>query len=163
MIPTLAVGLWFINMNSGPRSYAFGNDVFDFHEALDWITSSLLTVGSVPLVLLLFFHLRAIAKRARSAQLMEYCAIVAFGTSAALLYIAMAELTTEKGFEDWPKGFQRWMSSVSLSFFVTLSAIFCLFILWSLYLLICFAISFDRASRQLRTKWKRDDRALEPP
>jgi hypothetical protein len=35
-----------------------------------------------------------------------------------------------------------------------------LFALWSLYLLIRFAIAFSRAYRQLRKKWKRDDRQV---
>jgi len=32
-------------------------------------------------------------------------------------------------------------------------------VLWSVYLLIRFAIAFHSAARQLRQKWKRDDRA----
>jgi hypothetical protein len=38
-----------------------------------------------------------------------------------------------------------------------------LFIMWSLYLLIRFAISFHKAARQMKTKWRRDDRALTRP
>jgi hypothetical protein len=37
-----------------------------------------------------------------------------------------------------------------------------LMILWSFYLLIRFAISFHKAARKLKRKWKRDDLAEKP-
>ena len=38
-----------------------------------------------PLPLLLFLHLRSLAKRARSADLAEHCLIVGIGTASAIL------------------------------------------------------------------------------
>ena len=98
----------------------------------------LLTIGCIPFVLLLFSHLRAIARRARSAQLMEYCYIVALGTSAALVYVASALWNTNKAHDGFPD-FQQWLLDVSLPFFVIVTAILLpLFVLWSLYLLTAF-------------------------
>jgi hypothetical protein len=39
------------------------------------------------------------------------------------------------------------------------TAIF-LILLWSFYLMVRFALAFRRAAKQLRTEWKRDDRAV---
>ncbi len=57
-----------------------------------------------------------------------------------------------------------WMSRspIALALELIMATSASLFILWSLYLLIRFAIAFGSARRHLRRKWKRDDRSLVP-
>ncbi len=117
------------------------------------------TAGCAPLPLLLFLHLRGLAKRARSAHLAEHCMIVGIGTSCALLYILAVIIIFENAERlglgsNWT---DRGGTSLILLTIGFTAAI--LFILWSLYLLVRFAIAFWLASRQLRRKWTRDDRA----
>jgi hypothetical protein len=116
-------------------------------------------IGSLPLPALLFFRLRGLAKRARSAHLAEHCAIVGIGASTALLYLVGAYYVLEHA-EDWGWG-TNWAgrSQVSLIIVLIIATAAFLFALWSLYLLVRFAIAFRRASKQLRQKWTRDDRA----
>jgi hypothetical protein len=51
-------------------------------------------------------------------------------------------------------------SPVSLIMMLVMSVASGLFILWSLYLLVRFAIAFWIAAGRLRRKWTRDDRSL---
>jgi hypothetical protein len=55
----------------------------------------------------------------------------------------------------------HWQSRSDLALIILLIACVAgvLFILWSLYLLIRFAVSFHLAARQMKHKWRRDDRA----
>jgi hypothetical protein len=116
-------------------------------------------VASIPLPALLFYQLRSLAKRARSAHLAEHCAIVGIGMSSAVLYLAIVVITFHIAEQHDPG--EMWALHSSLSFVLlllcTVSA--SLFVLWSVYLLIRFAIAFRSAARQLHQKWKRDDRA----
>jgi hypothetical protein len=124
-------------------------------DAAGWIAM----VGCLPLPALLFFRLRGLAKRARSAHLAEHCAIVGIGASAALLYLIGAYYVLEHA-DDWGWGTNwagRSQGALLITLIIAVAAF--LFALWSLYLLVRFAIAFRRASRQLRHKWKRDDRA----
>lgn len=120
----------------------------------------LATVGCSPLPLLLFTHLRGLAKRARSAHLAEHCLIVGIGTSCGLLYV-LGLVTLFENAERWGYG-GRWTTRGQASLILTALPITAalLFALWSLYLLIRFGIAFGRAHRQLRRKWTRDDRSL---
>lgn len=124
--------------------------------AAGWIAM----IGSLPLPALLFFRLRGLAKRARSAHLAEHCAIVGIGASAALLYLVGAYYVLEHA-ERWGWG-TNWAgrSQSSLIIVAIIATAAFLFALWSLYLLARFAIAFRRASKQLRQKWTRDDRAV---
>jgi hypothetical protein len=119
----------------------------------------LATLGCAPLPLLLFLHLRGLAKRARSAHLAEHCVIVGIGASLALVYLPAVLLLFEKA-EDWGLG-SNWVnhSPVSLILLLLIFLAAFLFVLWSLYLLIRFAIAFSKAHRQLKRKWARADRA----
>jgi hypothetical protein len=110
--------------------------------------------------ILLFNQLRSLALRARSAHLAEHCTIVGFGTSIAMLYILIVLLITTYARElhfnpYWASRSKSWLILMAVA--GTLSA---LFLLWSLYLLIRFAVAFHIASRKLRNAWNRDDRAL---
>lgn len=127
------------------------------------VPGTILTIGCAPLPMLLFYQLRSLAKRARSAHLAEHCAIVGIGTSLALLYgagyIAFAEITSRMDLGIY------WLerSMVALIVMLILTVAASLFILWSLYLLIRFAIAFHLAARELNRKWQRDDRANAEP
>jgi MFS family permease len=127
-----------------------------------WSASILLSLLSIPLPLLLFLHLRGLARRARSAHLAEHCKIVGIGASASILYIIAVIFflnhATSLGLD------QYWTdrSNIALLLQTLLGVAATLFILWSLYLLLRFAIAFHIAARQLKHKWTRDDRSLSP-
>jgi hypothetical protein len=115
--------------------------------------------GSFLLPFLIFLRLRGLAVRARSAHLAEHCLIVGIGASLAICYIFAIGFTSyysqELGLDNYWWG----RSNVALVLMLVMATGGILFILWSLYLLIRFTISFNRAARQLRHKWTRDDRA----
>jgi hypothetical protein len=119
-----------------------------------------LAVAMSLLVLLLYFQLRSLAKRARSAHLAEHCVIVGIGNAATLLYIPLFVILMQYG-KDGRFG-SHWMerSSISTGLILTLAVASLLFAIWNLYLLVRFAIAFGRASRQLRRQWTQSDRAL---
>jgi len=127
--------------------------------ALATAVTLLSTVGMAPLPLLLFMHLRGLARRARSAHLAEHCLIVGVGTAAAFAYAGVVEFMTQHA--DALGLGSNWQTSskVSLWLFVLASTAALLFTLWSLYLLVRFAIAFRRAARQLRSRWTSDDMA----
>ncbi len=112
------------------------------------------------LPLLLFLRLRGLARRVRSAHLAEHCIIVGVGAFASTLYIA-AVIVVVNNAEKWGFG-TNWMSRspVSLIMMLVMSVASGLFILWSLYLLVRFAIAFWMAAGKLQHKWTRDDRSL---
>ena len=119
----------------------------------------LLTLGSIPLPLLVFARLRGLAKRARSAHLAEHCLIVGAGTSASLL-IALVTLVVFEHAESWGWGYlwaARSHAAIALMLLIGVSSF--LFTMWSLYLLGRFALAFFAASRKLRHTWARDDRS----
>lgn len=111
--------------------------------------------------ILLFNQLRSLALRARSAHLAEHCTIVGIGTSIAMLYVLIVMLITtyarQLHFDPyWASRSQTWLILMAVA--GTLSA---LFLLWSVYLMIRFAIAFHLAARKLREAWNRDDRAID--
>lgn len=124
------------------------------------IIPSLTVVACTPLPILLFHQLRCLAKRARSSHLAEHCLIVGYGAAGALLYItfvnALFKLTD--GLRWWG-AYWTSRSTISLVLQVFLGTAAALFLLWAIYVLVRFAIAFGRASRQLRKKWRQDDRA----
>src|SRR5207253_1066769 len=117
-------------------------------------------IGCAPLPILLFYQLRSLAKRARSAHLAEHCAIVGWGVGAALVYtgglVVLFDNATRLGLGSY------WTSRSNVSLILGLIPLvaFSLFILWSLYLLIRFAVAFGKASRKLRATWNCADRSL---
>jgi hypothetical protein len=112
------------------------------------------------LPLLLFLRLRGLARRVRSAHLAEHCIIVGVGAFASTLYIA-AVIVVVNYADKWGLGTNwTWQSPVSLIMLLVMSVASGLFILWSLYLLVRFAIAFWIAAGKLRGKWTRDDRSL---
>ena len=111
------------------------------------------------LPLLLFLRLRGLARRVRSAHLAEHCIIVGVGAFLSTLYLAAVVAITNNvvglGLGD------RWQwQTTGFLMMLLMSVASCLFILWSLYLLIRFAVAFWKAARKLRRKWIRDDRSL---
>lgn len=113
-----------------------------------------------PLPALLFWQLRSLAKRARSAHLAEHCAIVGIGTSLSLIYVAttifIATYSRALGLgENWST-----RSKVATLLLAVVATAAIMVVLWSLYLMIRFAIAFNRAAWKLRTAWNRDDRSL---
>jgi hypothetical protein len=124
------------------------------------IQGVLLSVLCAPLPLLLFLRLRGLAKRARSAHLAEHCMIVGIGASASILYVTAAVFLLSH-----PERFglgTTWdiRSNVAMVIQLVLGVAFGLFVLWSLYLLVRFAVAFWFAARKLRRKWARDDRSI---
>jgi hypothetical protein len=105
------------------------------------------TLGSAPLPLLLFLRLRGLAKRARSAHLAEHCLIVGVGAAGSLVYTGVISDVFEN---PWRYGLGRnWSTSgpASLVLMLTLTIAAILMILWSIYLLVRFTVSFILAAR----------------
>jgi hypothetical protein len=117
----------------------------------------------LPLPPLLFFQLRRLAWRAKSAHLAEHCVIVGIGTMAGLLVADVFVLMLYNG-DRWGLG-PNWATSSTLSLMLSLvvGLMAGLVFLWSIYLLVRFAISFWKAARMSRQIWKRDDRAIAHP
>jgi len=110
--------------------------------------------------LLLFLHLRGLAKRVRSAHLAEHCIIVGVGAFVSTLYIDAIVFVLNNENRLGINSRWQWQSSSGFLAMLLLSVAFCLFILWSLYLLVRFAVAFWIAAHKLRDKWTRDDRSL---
>ena len=127
---------------------------------LDVVIWAIAAVGCVSLPLLLFLQLRGLARRARSAHLAEHCLIVGLGTSATVLYVCGVMYVFEHA-REWDLG-THWVSrsNVALALMLVCGVAGLLFTLWSLYLLIRFAIAFRAASRQLQVKWTSDDKSI---
>ena len=127
-------------------------------EGITGVLLLLATVASVPLPWLLFVQLRNLANRARSAHLAEHCTIVGAGTSAVAGVVALLVI-----YEDIARrlGWDiEWMHrSAGLAVVTIISVAAMLFGLWSIYLLVRFAIAFYCASKQLRQAWLIDDRS----
>ena len=116
-------------------------------------------VASIPLPHLLFAQLRGIARRARSAHLAEHSTIVGIGASAMILvYLVFAAFVINS--EEWGLG-TRWIqrSPIALGIILATSVAALLFAIWSVYLLVRFAIAFRRTSRELSGAWRADDSA----
>jgi hypothetical protein len=118
-----------------------------------------ITLGSIPLVVLLALRLRALARRARSAHLAEHCLIVGIGTASTLAY-AFAVAVVMEFAESWGWG-ANWTNNATASLVVAgvLAVLGALFVLWALYLLVRFAVAFGLAARRLRREGRRDDRS----
>ena len=104
------------------------------------------TVGAAPLPILLFLHLRGLAKRARTAQLAEDCLIVGIGVAVLLLAVPIIvglQMLGIKFFDDLPY-------MVSLLLQATLLATAILLILWSSALFLRFTWRFIAAARAIR-------------
>ncbi len=144
---------WVYVLPYHPRHYRV--DYPDVNLTLIW----LLFAGLFLLPLLVFLRLRGLAVRARSAHLAEHCLIVGVGASLAVCYVFAIGFINiyHRMFGLGDFWWER--SDVALMLALVMATAGVLFILWSLYLLIRFTISFNRAARQLRHKWTRDDRA----
>jgi hypothetical protein len=124
------------------------------------VTILLWCLACAPVPLLLFAVLRGLAKRARSAHLAEHCTIVGIGGSASVIVVAASAFILESA-DSWGWG-QWWTgrSNIALAMALVVAVATSLFTLWSLYLLVRFAIAFRRAARELRGQWMSDDRAV---
>jgi hypothetical protein len=120
-----------------------------------------LVLTAVPLPLLLFYQLRNLARRARNANLATNCALIGIGTAIALLYTAAVVVISEKSKQGYFGTYWWERSNVALALLGLTIMAAAVFPCWAIWLLLRFAISFHRASRQLRKKWTRDDRATD--
>jgi hypothetical protein len=127
-------------------------------DAIGYIAYAFFPLATLPLPVLLFMHLAWLGKRLLSRQLAEHSAIVGIGLSAAL---ALAALTTalvrhaETLFG--PHWASRSNAAIALELISSTTA--ALFALWSLYLIIRFAIAFALEGRALRRLWREADRS----
>jgi hypothetical protein len=161
LLPLAAMGI--VHVTSHQQSIsAMGRYSINGPQLGEWGTDAMLiiTLGCAPLPALLFFQLRSLAKRARSAHLAEHCAIVGVGNSLTLLYIPICLTLMEKAGR-WGLG-HNWASRspVALGFVLVMFLSAILFALWNAYLLLRFAVAFGRASRRLRTQWRQSDRSM---
>ena len=78
------------------------------------------------------------------------------GTSLALAYVSVAWVVLYNG-DRWFGTHWIARSNVAMAITLVLVLLAALFILWSIYLLIRFAIAFAKAARALKRKWKADD------
>ena len=120
-------------------------------------------ISIIPFPLLLFAHLRSLARRVRSAHLAEHCAIVGAGMTATLLVFFATSTASNHAqrlglSRDWIS-----RSTIGLGLVVGLIVMMALFAIWSVYRLVRFAIAFRRAARALRREWHCDDRSVAPP
>jgi hypothetical protein len=120
----------------------------------------LLSLFGLTLPLMLALRLRGLARRARSAHLAEHCVIVGVGVTCAVVYALacnyLFDHARELGLgENWAG-----RSTTALALLTVFGTAAVLFLLWSLYLLIRFAIAFGRASLKLRRAWLREDRSV---
>jgi len=116
------------------------------------------TICALPLPLLIMLRLRGLAKRARSAHLAEHCVIVGIGASASVAYLGVVWILTQ----NWQRWFGQQMPIFSDNYCVMLMLFLIaagLFLLWIAYLTIRFALAFWKAARELRRKWRVDDRS----
>jgi hypothetical protein len=94
-------------------------------------------VGLIPFPALLFFHLRRLANRVLNPSLAEHCAIVGVGGSASLA-VGMAGVFVRTPFV--------------VQFAANVGTM--LFFLWTLYLMVRFAIAFHRAHAASVAAWR---------
>jgi hypothetical protein len=62
--------------------------------------------------------------------------------------------------DDWFGTYWTSRSQVSLAIFAAMATAAILFVIWSLYLLVRFAVAFGRASGELKRRWKVHDRSI---
>ncbi len=156
VVPILFV---FLNQFCLNLIYQMLGQVYDW----GWIVLSAGVLLAAPMPFLLFLHLRGIAGRARSAHLAEHCKIVGIGASLTIFALPIVDIVVRyaRNFglgENWDS-----RSTSALLIFTLIPTAIALFFLWTLYLLVRFAISFWIASRYRRSAWTRDDRSLVPP
>jgi len=120
---------------------------------IPWVPIGLVFIASL-LPVAAFAQLRSLARRAGSSHLMEHCTIVGVGTSLTLLAITGFSILQAAGYM---QDMRRSRIEPAAVLLVTTSTL--LFWLWSLYLMIRFAISFGRASRESRRAWRAADRS----
>jgi hypothetical protein len=122
-----------------------------------WLPLLIGLVICIPLPLLLFHQLRSIAGRARSAALVEHCAIVGIGTSVTLAYLSLVlglSLLQDATGVAVVESDSAWLMMTAIAFLGVL-----LFLFWGAAMLIRFGIHFRRARQHLRAQWKQQDQA----
>ncbi len=151
LVPLLAVLLLLVGL---PLMLNWG--YYTYTDLLFSGSIMLLTLVSAPFPLMVFYQLRSCARRAKSAHLAEHCGIAGIGSCLALLAIAAVYWIMRLSDDLWGA---RSNSALIIMLIAATGGV--LFMLWTLYLLIRFAIAFGKASRVQRREWKRDDRALD--
>lgn len=138
--------------------FALGVGMSSFTGSVGWFSSGF-TVGLImaslgmfiPGMLAIFLYLRGLARRVLSRRMSEYATIVAVGGGlTATAIFTMAVLGTLDIRVDASR-------EVGLVVAGVLAVSIVLFYLWSLLVLILFAVAFARASRKARLLW--DERA----
>ena len=162
-VPLLGILLIALQRLYGRGVFGFSRTVDAWWDALSPVAGPALTLVCVPLPVLLYLQLRGLAKRARSAHLAEHCLIVGVGTSATVAYVVAVHVVLDNA-NRWGFG-SHWVgrSQVALAMILTFAVAGALFALWSVYLLVRFAIAFRRAARQMRGQWLADDRSINNP
>jgi hypothetical protein len=111
-----------------------------------------------PLPPLLFLQLRSLAKRARCQYLPHDCLVVGFGVPILAMSVVAYGFVSNN-----PRKFgltDNGNSNVSLAVVLCMVILSFGFVLWTLYLLINFAIAFRKAAAEAKKKWLRDDLSL---
>jgi hypothetical protein len=128
----------------------------------EFIVDFLLTLGLVPLPLLLFLRLRGLARRVPTKSLDRNCAGVGIGASAALLWMTGLLVLFNRA-ESWGLG-PKWSTRSNAALFLVVLLIVAglLLSVRGVSLLVRFAITFHSGARQLRHHWSRDDRSIAP-
>ena len=145
-------------------SFRFASTFGTYDVRWEWVHAGLAAacvVACVPLPLLLFRRLRGLAARARSAHLAEHCTIVGVGASASVALIAaLIGLAIGADYIGVNMHDSRWSRDLTIGLLLVMSVSSLLFALWSLYLLVRFAVAFRLARRRLRAAWAHADRSL---
>ncbi len=163
MVPLVALALFHAYAELSVAAFTVPSWTAGFGmSAIGFAAAALATVGTAPLPLLLFRQLRGLARRARSAHLAEHCTIVGVGAALSFVYCGVFSFIAAYGTSLGLSPYWMNRSAVWLAMMLLLSVVSFLFLLWSLYLLIRFAVAFNRAARQLRGKWSQADRATVP-
>ena len=124
---------------------------FEYARGVNAQTVTLVVVGLmgllVPGVLATYWHLRGLARRVLSRRMSEYATIVAVGGAAtALVFLTIFML----GAFDVQIDVAEDVSFVGIVLVFTAAI---LFYLWSLLVLVLFAVAFAKASRGARALW----------
>ncbi len=126
---------------------------------LTYLRVAILLLAVLPLPVLLFWHLSGIGKRLLSRQIAEHSVIVGIGLSGSIVFVLtlymIAAYGSQIGFPELPRRSQIPIISLTLCFTSCI-----LFGLWTIYLLIRFAIAFWIESHAMRQLWRDADRSI---
>jgi hypothetical protein len=139
-------------------SYVGGPSSLDVADQLIRHGFAMLLVWVFLFPIILFAHLRLLARRLLSSQLMEHSVIVGVGTPLTAAGVSLGVLLLKYGrFIGLPEPHPNAQWPTVL--LATLMSLAGLFAIWIMYLLIRFAIAFMIEARALRKLWREADRS----